>query len=135
MRVKYPNEHPSIDKLVQHVEFTLHETFGKKAPVKVFPTIGAKKTTFGDQRKEGEVSITYRGWGTFELPIKITFKPEYKIPPLTVDHELSFDNKGEFKSVMVYFNKNIIDKQIAPKSAIPKATTQIKKVIANKPLL
>ena len=109
VRVKYPGEHPPIEKLVKHVEFTLHETFKRKEPVKVFPSLAKNDKCVADQRQKGEVFITYRGWGSFELPIKITFKPEYNIPPLTVDHDLCFEGKGKFKSCMVYFNKDIID--------------------------
>ena len=47
VRVKYPSEHPPIEKLIQHVDFTLHETF-KIPKVKVFPSALAKKTTVGD---------------------------------------------------------------------------------------
>ena len=48
-----------------------------------------------------EVSLTYKGWGTFEMPITLHFKKELGIPPKTFDHELCFDGRGEWRDFKV----------------------------------
>ena len=86
-----------------------------------------------DQREKSKLLI--EDGGSFELPIKITFKPEYNIPPLTVDHDLSFNGNGQFKSSMVYFNKEVLNKLNPPKKPLiaPKPAAAAKPLLAQKP--
>ena len=58
------------EKLIKSVTFKLHPTF--KNPVRT-----VSKYPF---------QFTTNGWGTFDLPVTITWKPEVKTPPL----QLSF---------------------------------------------
>ena len=46
--------------------------------------------------KIGENEVSYRrvGWGYFDLPTKIHFKPELKLQPIETEFELEFDEGG-----------------------------------------
>ena len=65
------------------------------------------------------------------------------MPPLTVDHDLSFDGKGKFKTSMVYSNKLVLEKlcsnsptkvpKVDPKVAKPKVPKIQPKALGAKP--
>lgn len=54
---------PEVLKQVKCVEYTLHKTF--REPIRTACRLGHSATPFGH---------TTAGWGTFEIPIKVTFK-------------------------------------------------------------
>ena len=77
-------------KFIRKVVFGLHPTFGTtEVQVKKFP-----------------FQITYTGWGTFEIPIKIYWHCNLKIKqPLELSHDLSFENTGQTKVYIFKYNK------------------------------
>ena len=52
-----------------------------------------------------EISISYKGWGWFTMPITITFRPELGIEPIVVDHDLHFDGAGSWKTISITINE------------------------------
>ena len=64
---------------------------------------------YRDERtKNNEMcSITYTGWGYFEVPMTIYWrKISGKKESLTIDHMLNFDGKGKWKQVTIPFDKD-----------------------------
>ena len=58
-----------FSKIVESVHFKLHSSFRKDSH------------TFKVKTGQESVKLTYSGWGTFDMPITITFKKELGIPP------------------------------------------------------
>lgn len=83
-------------KFVKEVRFELHETFKNNIRI-----VKAKK---GSPLELGTV-----GWGTFDIPITVTFTKESGIvDPLTINHELSFDGNGKWRRIVYNVNKKKI---------------------------
>ena len=69
---------------ISKVRFELHETF--KNPVRE------------TKAKNGcHFELSSVGWGYFDIPITIFWTEETGLKPLSVNHELCFDGKGEWK--------------------------------------
>ena len=50
-------------------------------------------------------SITYVGWGYFEVPMTIYFRKGTGIKePVTINHMLSFDGNGKWRDVTIKIN-------------------------------
>ena len=67
-----------VEKIVQSVTFKLHPTF--KNPVRTV--------------LKSPYTLTTNGWGMFDLPIIINWKPQLKLEPLKLNHYISFDDNG-----------------------------------------
>lgn len=52
--------------------------------------------------------VTRLGWGVFDIPIILSFKPQYGLQDIKVNHYLSFENYGEQSSTVVQINKKAI---------------------------
>ena len=86
-------QNSQIHKLISKVRFGLHPTFGVD-----YRDI---KATSGKH-----FEMTYNGWGTFDVPITIFWSRGSGISQnLEVDHYLSFDGAGSWKTVKVQFNQ------------------------------
>lgn len=75
--------------LIEKVRFELHPSFG---------------ADYKDAKACDNFEFTCRGFGTFNMPITIFFKRETGIPhprKVTVDHMLSFDGTGSWKTISV----------------------------------
>ena len=70
------------EKLIQSVTFKLHSTF--KNPIRTVAKY--------------PYSFTTNGWGMFDLPMIINWKPHTKLEPLKLNHYLSFEDNGAFNT-------------------------------------
>ena len=66
----------------------------------------------GPNGKHHEVAWTINGWGSFDLPIYITFKKELNYVSdkngeeyFTVEHPLHFGGVGQWATYKIVFNK------------------------------
>ena len=112
VRLKEKNSKYKIQKLIKYCIFELHESFkcADKKP-KIYPhTIDNKKMAVS---RPDEITLSYTTWGYFEMPITITFLPQLEIDPITIDHEICFENGGEWKTISISISeeklKNIIN--------------------------
>ena len=89
-----------IDRIVKHCFFKLHYTFKvKNHKVLVTPkTIDKNKNKFG---KAHEISLSYKGWGYFDMPIEVHFKDILNIPPIKITYTLCFDEGGNWHTYSV----------------------------------
>lgn len=72
--VRLKNSKYKINQLLRFCQFELHESFnvGDYNP-KVYPhSVDKNKCSLA---RPGEISISYKGWGYFDMPITITFRP------------------------------------------------------------
>jgi transcription initiation factor IIF auxiliary subunit len=80
------NDNPEMtSKYIESVTYHLHPTF-KVNVIKV---------------SEAPFLLSRVGWGTFDVTMKIKFHAKWKIPAVELVHELSFDGKGNQKSIMM----------------------------------
>ena len=82
-----------MENYVEKIKFKLHPSF---SPSKII----IKKYPFSVERK---------GWGIFNIPIKIYWKYNF-IEPTKLDHFLSFDGEGEQKLFTITVDKELIKK-------------------------
>ena len=78
--------------LFEKITFELDETFPK-------PIYTKTKSPF---------QVSMKGWGTLEIPIKITWKENLKMFPIEFEHMLSFDGEGEWRDYTIRLNKDDI---------------------------
>ena len=52
-----------------------------------------------------EISLSYRGWGSFVLPITIHFKDHFCQNPVIFNHKLDFDKNERLHVLPVFLNK------------------------------
>ena len=92
--------HPELKKLtyklVDKVEFMLHETF--RPP---------KRTVKVDVNKPIEYSTI--GWGTFDVPITVFWKKTTGLTSATCEHELSFDGNGKWRTITLMMNRQKVN--------------------------
>ena len=84
--------------MIEKVRFGLHETFGVEyMDIKANPS--------------GKFEMAFTGWGTFDIPITIHFKRELCLEPenrrMELDHELSFEGNGKWRSVNMPLKKTV----------------------------
>lgn len=72
------------------MHFELHPTFNPKDVIV----------------EKGPFSIKRIGWGVFNIPITIHFKGKLKLPPLKVQHYLSFGEAEEKQSVFFQIRRS-----------------------------
>mmetsp|Transcript_4155 Transcript_4155/g.7037 ORF Transcript_4155/g.7037 Transcript_4155/m.7037 type:complete len:81 (+) Transcript_4155:532-774(+) len=71
---------PIFHKLVDRVRFELHESSV------------VKERVLKSSPKDKSLQICYAGWGYFNIPVTVYFKPETGIvEPITISHPLWFD--------------------------------------------
>merc|ERR1719263_2671412 len=79
--------HPELKKftykLIDKVEFQLHETF--RPPLR---TVKVKDNT--------PIEYSTIGWGTFDVPITVFWKKSTGLHTATCEHELSFQGNGKW---------------------------------------
>ena len=82
-------------RLIEKVRFGLHPSFGvDHMDVKA--------------NAEGKFEIAFNGFGTFTVPITIFFRREVGLPyprQVKLDHYLSFEGKGGWKTVQIDIEK------------------------------
>ena len=95
VRLKNAPEGLNIDKIVKHCFFELHPDFKvNDHKVKVKPQmIDTKRNIYS---KPGEISLSKKGWGYFDMPIEVHFKDELNIKPIKINHELEFEAGGKW---------------------------------------
>ena len=93
MFVKLADKNLDANRVIEKVRFGLHETFGVEyQDVKANPS--------------GKFEMKFIGWGTFIIPVTITFRLDTglshrkKVIKLE-DHMLSFEGNGKWKSVLI----------------------------------
>jgi len=101
MFVKFVDKKINPNNLIEKVRFGLHPTFGMDyQDIKANP----------DQKFE----MKFLGWGTFTIPVTIFFKRECQLPAenrqLKVDHYLSFDGNGKWKTITIQIKKDAAKK-------------------------
>ena len=95
----------------------MHESFSvADYKPKIYPhTVDKNKLAVS---RPDEITLSYRGWGYFDMPITITFRPQLELDPIIIDHELCFENKGDWKTISITMNeeklKNIINMESKP---------------------
>ena len=67
-----------LNKIVKRVVYKLHPTF--------------HPDTY--YRNEEPYELSMMGWGTFKVKITLEFKSKLELPPLELDHNLSFHGQG-----------------------------------------
>ena len=100
VRLKDPIPGLKIERIVKHCFFTLHESFRvDNHKRKITPQyIDKNKNKFS---KAGEISLSYKGWGYFDLPVEVHFKDELKLDPIKISHLLCFDWGGDWNTYSV----------------------------------
>ena len=96
MFVKFSDKHINANKLIEKVRFGLHPTFGMDhMDVKANPS--------------GKFEMGFKGWGTFDIPVTIHFRRELQLEAdkrqLKLDHYLSFDGNGKWRTVVLPIKK------------------------------
>ena len=103
VRLKNDSEKHLIHKLVSKVVFELHESFRNPTQSRVPGSI--EQWSLEKDKGASSVSISYNGWGYFDLGIIIHFKKETgKSEPLSLTHMLHFEEKGKWKTIKIPFN-------------------------------
>ena len=88
VRLKDP-ELGKLSNLISKVKFELHETY--RDPIR-----------FVKEEKNKEFALSTTAWGTFDVPMTIFWNPKTGIKdPVTVDHYLSFDQPGKWKTIEI----------------------------------
>lgn len=85
-----------VKNFIRKVEFGLHPTFGTTSIV-------VKTAPF----QMGKV-----GWGTFEVPMKVYFHRDLKLPVLELKHDLSFEGNGKTSATVVKIPKELYEKAL-----------------------
>ena len=98
MFVKFTNKAIDANRLIEKVRFGLHPTFGMDyMDIKANPS--------------GKFEMAFTGWGTFDIPVTINFRRELCLPPekrnLHLDHYLSFDGNGKWRTVNFPLKKTV----------------------------
>ena len=93
--VKFQDKKINPGELIEKVRFGLHPTFGA-------PHMDVKAPDH-----KGNYEMTFVGWGTFTIPITIDFKRATGLNPrkLELEHYLSFDGVGKWKTIAITINK------------------------------
>jgi transcription initiation factor IIF auxiliary subunit len=73
IRLKNAPDGLKIDRIVKHCFFKLHESF-RVADHKVKVTPSSFDKNKNTLAKPGEISLSYKGWGYFDMPIEVHFK-------------------------------------------------------------
>lgn len=97
IRIKDPKNRKVISKLISNAKFILHESF--------------KRRFYEHTTKDGDtmVSVTWNGWGTFGMPIQVSWTKESGIEGITTfDHDLEF--KDNWSTHKVKMDSRVIDK-------------------------
>ena len=94
--VKFQDKKINPAELIEKVRFGLHPTFGAE-----YMDIKAP-----DHKDSYEWSCV--GWGTFGIPITIHFRRAVGLNPRTLelDHNLSFDGPGKWKTISMNIKKS-----------------------------
>ena len=92
--------HPELKKLtyklVDKVEFQLHETF--RPPLRTFKV-----------RDNSPIEYSTIGWGTFEVPITVFWKKSTGLSTATCEHVLSFDGNGKWRTITLILNRKRVN--------------------------
>ncbi|CAK93198.1 unnamed protein product (macronuclear) [Paramecium tetraurelia] len=100
-------------ELVDNVKFILDETF--------YPDVIVVRNP--------PFQLTRRGWDVFSIPIEITFKPQYKLDPIKIEHHLVFQQGGIQKCQINKINAENIKNQLdAKKQNQQQKIVQTKKI-------
>jgi len=83
------------------------------------PSFGATEVIV----KQEPFELTKKGWGTFEVPIKIYWERWMKLPPMEIDHDLSFDGNGSHKGFFVEIDNKLIPETLSNSIAIKRRTS------------
>ena len=88
--------HPELKKytykLIDKVDFLLHETF--RPPLRTAKAVPGKPLEYSTV-----------GWGTFDVPMTIHWKPEVGMATASCEHELSFEGKGKWRTITMMMNR------------------------------
>ena len=85
MFIAFNDDKDLTAKYIKSVTYHLHPTF-KPSVIKV---------------TEAPFLLSRVGWGWFDIPMDIEFQPWTKLPKMTLEHELCFENKGHTQSVLL----------------------------------
>ena len=86
---------PAATSLIEKVRFGLHPSFG-------VDHVDIKTTNEND-----EYAMTFKGWGSFEIPTTIYFRRTTGLNPRNMEftHMLHLDGAGKWKTVSVFIPK------------------------------
>ncbi|CAD8058973.1 unnamed protein product [Paramecium primaurelia] len=98
--------------LIESVTFYLDETFYPDFVVVRHPPF----------------KITRKGWDVFSIPIEITFKKQYELNPIKLEHHLVFQQNGILKCQISKINAENIKKQLDFQNQQKQNAVQNKKV-------
>ena len=110
--VKVADKNIYDSELIRSVEFELDESFGSPFIKKLSPPYEFK----------------CKGWGTFEIPIKITWQRWLKLPPTELTHELVFLNNGGHEWITIKVDKQ----EYYKKSGVKGKLTGIQRLVKAK---
>lgn len=79
MFVKSKDKQRDLNQIISRVVYKLHPTF--------------HPDTY--HREEEPYELSMLGWGTFRVKITIELKKQLELPPLELEHDLSFAGHGK----------------------------------------
>ena len=92
--------HPKLKKmtykLIDKVEFQLHETF--RPPKRICKV-----------KDNSPIEYSTIGWGTFDVPMTIFWKNGTGLSTASCEHELSFEGNGKWRTITLMMNRKKVN--------------------------